>query len=62
MGRKSRAGRPACMAINTASITLIPSTIIAVRATAGSANPEEIIGIKIHETWMNGKVTYKAKL
>ena len=32
------------LAINTASITLIPSTIIAVRATAGSANPVEIIG------------------
>ena len=25
-------------------------------------DPEEIIDIKIHETWMNGKVTYKAKL
>lgn len=32
------------LAINTASITIIPSTIIAVRATAGSANPAEIIG------------------
>lgn len=32
------------LAINTASITLIPSTIIAVRVTAGSASPTEIIG------------------
>ncbi len=32
------------LAINTASITIVPSTIIAVRAGAGSANPAEIIG------------------
>ena len=32
------------LAINTASITLIPTTIIAVRAAAGSANPAEIVG------------------
>jgi spore maturation protein A len=32
------------LAINTASITLIPSTIIALRAGAGSANPAEIVG------------------
>jgi spore maturation protein A len=32
------------LAINTASITLIPTTIIAVRAGAGSAQPAEIVG------------------
>jgi spore maturation protein A len=32
------------LAINTASITLIPATIIALRAGAGSANPTEIVG------------------
>jgi len=32
------------LAINTASITLVPATIIAVRAGAGSANPAEIVG------------------
>ncbi|MFA7330438.1 MAG: nucleoside recognition domain-containing protein [Candidatus Delongbacteria bacterium] len=32
------------LAINTASITLIPATIIALRAGAGSANPAEIVG------------------
>jgi spore maturation protein A len=32
------------LAINTASITLIPTTIIAVRAANGSANPAEIVG------------------
>ncbi len=35
------------LALNTASITLIPATIIAVRVTAGSANPAEIIGTTI---------------
>ncbi|MDW7673559.1 MAG: nucleoside recognition domain-containing protein [Bacillota bacterium] len=32
------------LAINTSSVTLIPTTIIAVRAAAGSANPTEIVG------------------
>jgi spore maturation protein A len=32
------------LAINTASITLIPATIIALRSGAGSANPAEIVG------------------
>jgi len=31
------------LALNTASITLIPATIIAVRVTLGSANPVEIV-------------------
>ncbi len=35
------------LAINTASITLVPSTIIAVRISAGSAAPLEIIGTTI---------------
>jgi spore maturation protein A len=35
------------LAINTASITLLPTTIIAVRVSAGSANPAEIIGTTI---------------
>jgi len=35
------------LALNTASITLIPATIIAVRVQAGSANPQEIIGTTI---------------
>ena len=35
------------LALNTASITLIPATIIAVRTTLGSANPAEIIGTTI---------------
>lgn len=32
------------LAINTASITIVPTTIIAVRTSAGSANPAEIVG------------------
>jgi len=31
------------LALNTSSITLVPATIIAVRATLGSANPTEIV-------------------
>jgi spore maturation protein A len=32
------------LALNTSSITLIPGTIIALRAASGSANPAEIVG------------------
>lgn len=32
------------LAINTSAITIIPATVIAIRASAGSANPTEIIG------------------
>ena len=32
------------LAINTSSITIIPATVIAIRASAGSTNPTEIIG------------------
>ena len=35
------------LALNTASITLIPATIIGIRAGAGSANPAEIVGTTI---------------
>jgi spore maturation protein A len=35
------------LALNTAGFTLIPATIIAVRASAGSSNPTEIIGASI---------------
>ncbi len=35
------------LALNTGSITLIPMTVIAVRASMGSANPTEIIGSTI---------------
>ncbi len=35
------------LAINTASITIIPTTIIAVRSSAGSADPAEIVGTTI---------------
>lgn len=32
------------LALNTACITLIPATVIGIRAAAGSANPAEIVG------------------
>lgn len=43
---KTTASNSMCMflAINTSSVTLIASTVIAYRAAAGSSNPAEIIG------------------
>lgn len=35
------------LAINTASLTLIPTTVIALRAATGAANPGDIIGTTI---------------
>lgn len=40
------------LALNTGSITLIPMTVIAVRASMGSANPTEIIGTTIFASTM----------
>lgn len=38
------------LAINTSSITLIPTTIIAIRMSYGSANPTEIVGTTLLAT------------
>ncbi|NLL18751.1 MAG: spore maturation protein [Clostridia bacterium] len=38
------------LALNTSCITLIPATIIGVRAAAGSQNPSEIVGATIFAT------------
>jgi spore maturation protein A len=38
------------LALNTSSITLIPTTVIAIRMTYGSANPVEIVGTTIFAT------------
>lgn len=38
------------LALNTSGITLIPTTIIAIRMTYGSANPVEIVGTTIFAT------------
>ncbi len=38
------------LAINTSSVTLIPATVIAIRASAGSAHPADIIGTVIIAT------------
>jgi spore maturation protein SpmA len=40
------------LALNTGSITLIPMTVIAVRASVGSANPTEIIGSTIFASFL----------
>ncbi len=46
-GRKDTASNSMCMflVINAASLQLIPATIIALRVSAGSKNPTEIIGV-----------------
>lgn len=38
------------LALNTSSITLVPTTVIALRASAGSLNPTEIVGTTIIAT------------
>ncbi len=44
--QKDRATNAMCMflVINTASVQIIPTTVIAIRSSAGSANPAEIVG------------------
>jgi spore maturation protein A len=38
------------LVINTSNVQLIPATVVAIRAAAGSANPTEIIGPVIAAT------------
>jgi len=47
VNRSDKASEAMCtfLVMNATSITLIPSTIIAIRVNAGSANPTEIIGV-----------------
>jgi spore maturation protein A len=40
------------LAINTASLTIIPATVIAIRLQYGSANPTEIVGATIIATFL----------
>ena len=49
LNRSDRASEAMCtfLAINSTSITLIPSTVIAIRTNAGSANPMEIISVTL---------------
>lgn len=42
------------LTLNTSSITLIPGTIIALRAAAGSVNPAEIVGATLLATTASG--------
>lgn len=44
------------LAINTASLTLIPATVIAIRLQYGSANPTEIVGATILATFLGTTV------
>jgi len=50
------------LVINTSNVQLIPATVIAIRAAAGSANPTEILGPVIVATTVNtivGVITVK---
>jgi spore maturation protein A len=38
------------LVINTSNVQIIPATVIAIRASAGSANPTEIVGPAIVAT------------
>ncbi|WP_422444689.1 nucleoside recognition domain-containing protein [Thermoanaerobacterium sp. DL9XJH110] len=38
------------LAINTSSVTLVPATIVALRASAGSKNPSEVVGAILFAT------------
>ncbi len=44
------------LAINTSSVTLIPATVIAVRSSAGSQHPSEILGAVILATTISTAV------
>ncbi|MCR4431634.1 MAG: spore maturation protein [Tepidanaerobacteraceae bacterium] len=38
------------LAVNTSSVTLVPATLVALRASAGSRNPSEIVGAVLFAT------------
>ncbi|MGI6309067.1 MAG: nucleoside recognition domain-containing protein [Dethiobacteria bacterium] len=44
------------LAVNTASLTLIPTTIIAIRAATGAQNPADVIGTTIAATFCSASV------
>lgn len=44
------------LALNTASFTLVPTTIIALRAAAGAQNPADVIGVTIAATFCSATV------
>ncbi len=48
------------LAVNTSSLTLIPTTVIALRASAGSLNPTEIVGTTIVATLCSTAVALTA--
>ncbi len=48
------------LALNTSSLTLLPTTVIALRAAAGSLNPAEIVGTTIIATLCSSTVAVAA--
>lgn len=64
LNRSENASEAMCtfLAINTSSLTLIPSTIIALRVNAHSANPAEIVGPMILATLVSTFVAVNADI
>ncbi len=62
LNRSEKASEAMCtfLAINSTSITLIPSTIIAIRINAGSSNPMEIIGTMLFASTISTVVAVSA--
>lgn len=48
------------LAVNTSSFTLVPTTVIALRAATGSANPTEIVGATIFAAFCSTTVAVLA--
>lgn len=44
------------LVLNTAGVTLVPATVVALRATAGSTNPTEIVGATLCATLISTAV------
>jgi len=57
-GDKETATEAMCtfLTLNTSSVTLIPGTVIALRAASGSANPAEIVGATLVASVISGVV------
>ncbi len=60
--RKEIASEAMCtfLAINTSGVTLIPTTLLAFRASAGSTNPGEVVGTIIFATFCSTLVAVTA--
>jgi len=62
LNRSARASEAMCtfLAMNTTGITLIPSTIIALRINAGSVNPMAVVGTTLFASFVSSVVAITA--